>query len=284
MRGAFKIMLVVALLAGCGAASGGATSEKPTVTGIATATARPSATPSAAGATDSVAAGGLRLLLRPDGSGTVLLAEDAATGRTRSRLRLDGRFALAVPFPGAAAEGLSRAGRLLVLPAEGTAGVSRFALLDTRLTGPARIATLAGDFGYDALSPDGSVLYLIQRLGPAGSEHYAVRAYDVGPGRLRDGVIVDKSEPDEVMAGRPVSRAASPDGGIVATLYRRQGETGFVHLLHAADGFAVCADLPVAAQAGWGLAYAADGFTVADPAGTARYTVGDDGQVVALSG
>lgn len=196
------------------------------------------------------------------------LAGDGA-GRV---LRLDGRFALPVVVDGGT-EGLSHDGSTLVLQGPRSEANTRFAVLDGRLAAPARFVDLKGDFSYDAISPDGSVLYLIEHLPPEGSDHYAVRALDVAAGRLRDGVIVDKRTPGEAMTGRPLARATSPDGAVVATLYLRASGEPFVHLLEAVDGWALCADLPHGAGPGWRLAFTNGRFVVTDPRGSSRFAV-----------
>jgi hypothetical protein len=130
-----------------------------------------------------------------------------------------------------------------------------FAILDTHLflrhpqTGnaPDHAITrfgLRGAYGFDALSPDASTMYLIhnffdrQRRG-----RYEVRALDMASQRLLPHPIVDPEEPDERMQGSPVSRVASPDGRWAFTLYTGSEET-FVHALDTARGRAVCVDLP----------------------------------------
>jgi len=64
---------------------------------------------------------------------------------------------------------------------------------------------------------------------------------------MDDAVIADKTRVTEWMAGHPTSRVTSADGTIVATMYERDGGRPFVHVLHAADGFATCIDLPTLA-------------------------------------
>lgn len=116
---------------------------------------------------------------------------------------------------------------------------------------------LRGHFAFDAISPDGSTIYLIHHFpnltGPAYITHYEVRAYDVESRRLLPEPIVDPEEPGERMAGLPLSRAMSPDGRWAYTLYDgddydgsgRDGEDEpFIHALDTVAGRAVCVDLP----------------------------------------
>jgi hypothetical protein len=103
--------------------------------------------------------------------------------------------------------------------------------------------TLRGDFGFDAISPDGSILYFIHYLSRRDPTRYAVRAFDREGGRLVPQPIVDRSEPDEEMRGMPVSRATSEDGRWAYTLYDGGGGTPFVHALDTVRLEAHCVDL-----------------------------------------
>jgi len=130
-----------------------------------------------------------------------------------------------------------------------------FAILDTRLflrhqqTGQApRHAitrfSLHGAYGFDAISPDASTMYLIHNFFDRRRRGgYEVRALDTATGRLRPGAIVDAAEPDERMQGSPVSRVAGADGRWAYTLYAGSKEI-FLHALDTVRGRAVCVDLP----------------------------------------
>ena len=135
--------------------------------------------------------------------------------------------------------------------------VSRFAILDRSLRSDARVVELAGVFDFDALSPDGSILYVAEHVPGPLAGRYQVRAVDSATGRMRDEIIVDKTDVDEVMAGWPVDQEVRPDG-MVLTLYRGV-EHPFIHALNTLDAWAVCIDLPtrgmeVSGAAGdWGV-------------------------------
>ncbi|HWO84641.1 MAG TPA: hypothetical protein VNM38_12755 [Solirubrobacterales bacterium] len=132
---------------------------------------------------------------------------------------------------------------------------SGFAILDTRLflrhpqTGDAPRHAIArfnlrGAWGFDALSPNASTMYLIHNFfGGRRRGGYEVRALDLASGRLLPHPIVDPSEPDERMQGSAVSRVASRDGRWAYTLYAGTEEI-FLHALDTVDGRAVCVDLP----------------------------------------
>jgi hypothetical protein len=269
----------ILLLAGLAAATAGCTTVTgPTAVPASSTPSTPAA--SAAPAAPTAADPKSRFVIGVEGSRTVVDAIDQASRQVRREVWLDGRFVLPDVLPGGPPEGLSRDGRTLVLQEAPADGRTRFAVLDAALSGTPRIIGLRGWFSYDAMSPHGSVLYLIQQLAPAGSDHYAVRALDVGPARLWDGAIVDKRTPGEAMTGRPLSRATDPDGTVVATLYLRESGGPFVHLLNVVDGFALCADLPRGPVSGWTLSYIDGRLLVLDRTGAGRFAVQpDDAQV-----
>jgi hypothetical protein len=72
-----------------------------------------------------------------------------------------------------------------------------------------------------------------------------VQAYDLAAGRLLPGVIADKTQAGWVMAGNPISRAATRDGNWVYTLYQQSNNYPFVHALDAAHRTAICIGLPL---------------------------------------
>jgi hypothetical protein len=217
---------------------------------------------------------------RPDGSATTVAAGDAATGAVRAQRTLPGRWRLPEPAADGTLEGISADGSTLVL----TAG-SRFAFLDAALAAPPRVVSLDARFSYDALSPDGSVLYLVEHRPDLGTRRYQVRAFDRTTGRIRQGAIVDKREIDEPMAGYPLARATSADGSWVYTLYQGP-EHAFVHALNAAQGYALCIDLPGgvprlrATVSYWGLVLAGDTLYAANASlGVAAALDGPNGDV-----
>jgi len=165
---------------------------------------------------------------------------------------IDGRWV----FPTIGADpvpvGMSSDGSTLVLVeadvAHGAAGLdrarSRFAILDAYLFSrhAPRIIELDGSFDFDALSPDGSILYVAEQIPGPLEGRYQVRAVDTATGRLRPEIIVDKRNLDEQMAGYPIDQVRRGDG-MILTLYRG-AEHPFVHALSSVDAWAVCIDLP----------------------------------------
>jgi len=122
-------------------------------------------------------------------------------------------------------------------------------MFKTPLRAPPRLIELPAGFTYDAVSPTGTKLYLIEHLPPGGSDRYQVRSYDVTAGRLDEAVVVDKTVVAELMSGRATSRVSSSlDGAIVATLYERADAPPFIHVLYTEAVRAQCIDLPKTAH------------------------------------
>jgi hypothetical protein len=121
---------------------------------------------------------------------------------------------------------------------------SSFIVVSTTTLRPGRTIELAGDFTFDALSPDVSTLYLVQHVDGNDLSRYVVRAYDLRIGRLLPGRIADHAQKSWVMKGYPVSRATSAGGRWVYTLYQNPGGFPFVHALDTVKGVAHCIGLP----------------------------------------
>ena len=141
--------------------------------------------------------------------------------------------------------GVSHDGRTLVLGSFPT-HQTRFAVIDTKNL---RLRTIAlpGSWAYDALSPDGKTLYLVEYLSTDAADPappYRVRAYDLESRRLLPRIIVDRVEKASVMYGQAVTRATSRDGRWAYTLYARPSTTPFVHALNTVRGQARCIFLP----------------------------------------
>lgn len=197
------------------------------------------------GSSGVVGPGGGRYVALRAGDDTLVARIEADGGRVLESTLLPGRFTVpAVAYDGTA-DGLSADGEVLVLVRPGA-----FPKRETKLVvlgaGPLRlreVVTLPGDFGFDAISPDGSKLYLIQYLSLRDPTRYAVRVYDVAARRLLPEPVIDPREPDERMGGFPLARAWSPDRRWAYTLYDAQGEAPFVHALDTVGVTARCIDL-----------------------------------------
>jgi len=186
----------------------------------------------------------------PNGtSGTLLEKIDVAHGQVYWWMRLPGSWGTPTIGNGAlTGQGLSRNGRTLVLASLSGpfASVSKFLVVDPRRMKVLRTIALKGSFSFDALSPGGSRLYLIQYTRTASSDlsHYIVRGFDLRTNRLLPGKIADRSEHEETMAGYAQTRTTSTDGRWVYTLYQKPSGEPFVHALDTVGSTAYCIDLP----------------------------------------
>jgi hypothetical protein len=153
-----------------------------------------------------------------------------------------------VAFDGSKA-GLSADGRILVLaqpPIGQMRKVSKFPVLSTRNLQLIKTVVLQGSFSFDAVSPDGKTLYLIEHVNRQDVAQYRVRAYDLESDRLLPKPIRDPKT-GEIMHGYPVSRATSADGRWAYTLYQAPRHS-FVHALDTVNRSAACIDLPADAR------------------------------------
>jgi hypothetical protein len=200
---------------------------------------------------------------------TVLRAQRLDGGPVLRSLDLGGRYSVpAVAYDGSPS-GLSADGRTLVLinprkrwPRKRTT----FAVVDARRMELRRHIRLRGDFSFDAISPDGRLVYLIEYLSPRDVTAYAVRAYDMRARRLFKEPVVDPSEPDEDMSGVPLSRVSDAEGRWAYTLYSG-AEHPFVHALDTERRTAVCIDLDLRNLRGAALEMNGGGLDVVGDSG-----------------
>jgi hypothetical protein len=189
--------------------------------------------------------GAHRYVALPSGRSTVVARIERRTGEVRGFRTISGRLTIpAVAYDGSSA-GLSADGTMLALLAPRNGFPRRtttFAVLETAELREWARFTLRGDFSFDAMSPDGRRLYLIQYTSPDDPLQYRVRVLDSRTGRLHPKPVVDPREPGEAMNGNPLTRATSPDGRWAYTLYDGTDHP-FVHALDTAGRSARCIDL-----------------------------------------
>jgi hypothetical protein len=180
---------------------------------------------------------------------TIVAAVRARDGHVLQSKVVQGFYGVPLVTYDGTAGGLSGDGKSLALasygPYPGQAGKTRFALLSTRTLGVLRQVVLPGSWSYDAISPDGSMLYLVEHISAGPNPRYRVRSYDLKARRLVPGAIVDRLENESVMDGQPVTRATSSDGRWAYTLYAREKHEPFVHALDTTRREAFCVDLPL---------------------------------------
>jgi hypothetical protein len=181
---------------------------------------------------------------------TVIAAIRVRSGKVVRTSVLHGFFGVPIVAWDGSTGGVSGDGRSLVLgsygPLPGQPGVTRFIVLDAKTLRKARTFTLSGSWAFDAISPDGSTIYLVEYLSAGQSPHYRVRALDTSTAKLDPDPVVDRREDEVVMRGQPVTRRVSGDGRWAYTLYARGGQAPFVHALDTVKREAYCVDLPLA--------------------------------------
>ena len=182
----------------------------------------------------------------PSASSTRLWLVRDRDGTTIRKRVLPGKLGVpGVTFNGVA-EGTWAQGRRLVLSSSvyDDQSRTRFVVIDTRTLRALKTITLRGAFAFDALSPDGRRVYLLQFPQGVNGIHYVVRSLNMRSGRLEPGAIVDKTEPDEQMNGVAFYRAWSPDRTWAYTLYNGGASHAFIHALDTRTRTARCIDLP----------------------------------------
>jgi hypothetical protein len=191
----------------------------------------------------AAADGALRYVSRHDAGVTTVTAidRDGRVARTGSVTGIVGIPRVA--FDGSLG-GLAFDGRSLVLAAPApVSGRSRFVVLATPTLRVKRTVTLRGSWSFDAISPDGAKLFLVEHAR-AGSATYRVRAYDLMRGRLVREAVIDPRLGGRAMSGMPVTQALGPGAVWVYTLYQKPGGLPFVHALDTMRGKALCVELP----------------------------------------
>ena len=212
-----------------------------------------SATALGAGPDPGVAQGstGLRLgkvlyVAIPADGQTAVQRIERGSGRVLRQVKVGGSFGFPRVAYDGTIEGIAANGRTLVLSQPRTAQFrksSSFAVIDVSTFRLRKVVKLRGDFSFDALSPNGKSLYLIEHVTAQDVLRYRVRAYDLAAGRLLKKMVTDKRRWQSVMQGIPLARAHSTDKSWAFTLYGG-GSSLFVHSLDTRKGYAVCIDLP----------------------------------------
>jgi hypothetical protein len=194
----------------------------------------------------STSEGASRFVTLPAGPDTVVARVAKDGGRVlRSRI-VKGTLTIPAVAYDASAGGLAADARTLVVieprvsfPRAETTLVA----LDTKRLAPIRVVKLRGDYSFDAISPHGRWMYLIQYTSPTDPTRYRVRAYDIRNGRMLAQPVLDPTAPRDKMRGAPLSRTTSADGRWAYTLYDGAGGTPFIHALDTSGRTARCIDL-----------------------------------------
>jgi hypothetical protein len=188
--------------------------------------------------------GALRYVAIDTGRNTVLSVIRTSDGRVLRYGVVAGSFGIPLVASDGSTGGLAHNGKKVVLASVTgpKPAASSFAVVSTKALRLQQLVRLRGAWSFDALSPDGTTMYLIQYNAASGYARYRVRAYDLAARRLVPGAIVDKTEPGP-MVGSPVTRTTSADGAWAYTLYARPAGKPFVHALDTVHGTARCLDV-----------------------------------------
>jgi hypothetical protein len=191
----------------------------------------------------------VRYVAVPGDSNTVVEAIRTSDGRVTAWGSLGGAFGIPLLASDGSTGGVSRDGQTLVLADFAQGGptlrnVSHFVVYDPKQLQAPNEIIVPGDFSFDALSPHGKTLYLIQHLSAQDISRYVVRAYDLQAGRLLPGRIADRTQKSWVMQGYALTRTTSDDGRWAYTLYQNPGGTPFIHALDTVRGVAHCIGVP----------------------------------------
>jgi len=185
---------------------------------------------------------GDRFVTVSGGRGSTVVKRVGRPGRLARRV--SGRWGIPeVAYDGATEQVPPRSG--VVVLARGLMSVrrTRFLVVSARTLRPLHTVSLRGAWAFDALSPDGATMYLIEH--PVSDlTRYEVRALDVRSGRVLPGVIADRTSGEWRMEGVPMARLQRPGGDWSYTFYQGGEDGAFVHALDTANATARCIDLP----------------------------------------
>lgn len=179
--------------------------------------------------------------------GATLVQKTGSAARILRRVTVKGRWGLPLVAYDNTAEGLVEGGRTLLLAhqiyaADGSLrSPTSFKLLDARTLKLSRDITIPGTFSFDAASPDGRYIYLIEYFSSADPTLYRVRAYDLHRHKLLAKIVADRRSWATGMQGMPISRLWKD--GWAYTLYGGNARP-FIHALDARGLEAVCINLP----------------------------------------
>lgn len=193
--------------------------------------------------------GSIRYVTIPAGASTIVERVHRNGGEIIASTFYPGTFTIPAVAYDRSAGGLSGDRNTLVLIEPRTSFPRRtttLLVLNARTLTYRALVKLRGDFSFDAVSPAGRRIFLIQYTSSFDPTRYRVRSYDVSQGRLESEAVIDPRATRESMRGNPLSRAASTDGRWAYTLYDGNGKP-FLHALDTEEAQARCIDLNLAA-------------------------------------
>jgi hypothetical protein len=194
-----------------------------------------------------LANGKVRYVTLPTGASTTVEVIERNGGNVLRFMHIRGAWGIPlVAFDGTAG-GLMPDHRTLLLAqsvytGQGFRKRTSFTFVDIRKMKRLGTLTLRGAFTFDALSPNGRYLYLIQYLSNEQPSEYRVRAYDLKRQRLLARIVADKRTWTTSMQGMPITRTSAD--GWAYTLYGATEAKPFIHALDTRAVAAVCINLP----------------------------------------
>jgi hypothetical protein len=188
--------------------------------------------------------GAIRFVASAAGESTLVRAYKTKDGSTLMSQTINGSFGVPMLTSSGPGGGMYRDGSTFILQSMGSLATTQFVLLSTADLGIRDQIVLKGTFSFDALSPDGSKLYLVQHTSAQDIQHYIVRRYDLSAHQLTPGRIADKAQKSWVMKGWTIDRVTTANGRWAYTLYANPGGFPFVHALDTVRGVAHCVGVP----------------------------------------
>jgi hypothetical protein len=196
--------------------------------------------------------GNERYITLPAGNWTTVEVVKRGGGNVLRFMSIKGSWGIPLVAFDGTADGLMPDGRTLILAqpiysGEGFRNHTSFTFVDVRKMKKLDTITMRGTFAFDALSPNGRYMYLIQYLSSQQPAQYRVRAYDLKAGRLLAKIVSDKRTWATAMEGMPITRTSAD--GWAFTLYGATPARPFIHALDTRHVAAVCINLPWKYQA-----------------------------------
>ena len=190
--------------------------------------------------------GNVRYMTVQAGASTVVqaLSKDL---RVLRHMTLKGMWGFPLVAYDQTVEGLLRGGRTLVLAqniytSDGQLRkTTTFKLVDVKKMKVSSSIELQGAFTFDAVSPTGRYVYLIEYFSPEDQALYRVRVYDLRQNKLLAKIVADRKSWETGMQGMPISRTWKQ--GWAYTLYGGNARP-FIHALNTRGVEAVCINMP----------------------------------------
>jgi hypothetical protein len=185
---------------------------------------------------------------------TTVHAVALPSGKPIGEATLQGLYELQYMLPSEIAVGLSPNGRWLALYTTTDRLKTRYLVLDTAFQQSPRTIDLDGIYYFDALSADGTLLFLSEIVGATPDAMSWLRVAD-----LAQGVLGPRGGGAAVLRGWRVDSIAAPDKRTTYALHFN-GTQAYVNAFDGAGGRASRVALPGPSwTSGWSLGMAADG-------------------------